>query len=56
MNPFEKIYCRVFQAAFHLALPLLPYREPQLISGICQLGPVLKEKICGRCFWSPIPF
>ena len=44
MNPFEKIYCRVFQAAFHLALPLLPYREPQLISGICQLGPVLKEK------------
>ena len=28
MNPICKFLCRVYQAAFHLALPLLPYRNP----------------------------
>lgn len=29
MNLFKKIYCRIYQFAFHLALPVLPYREPE---------------------------
>lgn len=29
MNPLKKVYCRVFQFAFHAALPILPYREPE---------------------------
>ncbi len=34
MIPIKKMYCRGFQAAFWLALPLLPYREPKRIEGI----------------------
>lgn len=46
MNLFKKMYCRVFQAAFRAALPILPYREPQVISsceGLCAVFE--KEKI-----------
>lgn len=31
MNAIKKLYCRIFQAAFYLALPLLPYRKPELL-------------------------
>lgn len=40
----KKIYCRLFQQAFRLAIPLLPYRKPRIIEGFSQLIPVLKEK------------
>lgn len=43
MNIFKKVYCRVFQFCFHLALPLLPYREPQLLDSINGLTPILKK-------------
>ena len=43
MNPIKKIYCRVFQTLFHLALPLLPYREPRIYHDVEQLGPLLEE-------------
>ncbi|MCH5164679.1 MAG: iron-containing alcohol dehydrogenase [Clostridiales bacterium] len=33
MNIFKRIYCRTFQLTFKLALPLLPYHEPKLLSG-----------------------
>lgn len=47
MNPIKKIYCRIFQTAFHIALPLLPYREPELLKSISDLPDLLKEKnIC----------
>lgn len=32
-NPIYNIYCRVFQAAFRLAMPLLPWRKPEIIEG-----------------------
>lgn len=31
MNIFKKMYCRTFQTAFKLALPILPYREPKIL-------------------------
>ena len=31
MNLFKKIFCRVYQFAFHAALPVLPYREPVIL-------------------------
>ncbi len=41
----KSIYCRVFQAAFRMALPVLPYREPKIINSCTELGAVLdKEK------------
>ena len=37
-------YCRVFQKAFRLALPFLPYTKPEIISSCDKLGDVLKEE------------
>ena len=38
-------YCRVFQGAFRLALPLLPYREPEIIPSCAELASVIvREK------------
>lgn len=43
MNPIKKIYCRVFQSAFHAALPFLPYRNPEVFHSIEALPPLLKK-------------
>ena len=40
----KKIGCRVFQTAFRLALPFLPYREPKIIPSCSELGNLLKSK------------
>lgn len=31
MNIFKKIYCRTFQKTLKLALPFLPYRDPEIV-------------------------
>lgn len=38
------IFCRVFQVAFRAALPVLPYREPEIISSCSELGEVIKKE------------
>lgn len=43
MNVFKKAYCRIFQTAFHMALPFLPYREPQIYVSVSDLVKLLKE-------------
>lgn len=43
MNTFKKIYCRIFQTCFKIALPFLPYREPELIDGFKNVPAVLKK-------------
>ena len=41
----KKIGCRVFQISFRIALPVLPYREPKVVSSCAALGDVFtKEK------------
>ena len=46
MNIFAKTCCRVFQTAFRMALPVLPYREPEIISSCSKLDIVFnKEKV-----------
>ena len=37
MNIFKKIYCRVFQGCFHIAIPILPYRDPKILNSIEEL-------------------
>lgn len=44
MNPLKKAFCRVFQIVFRLILPILPYREPEIIHSCADLGSVLHEK------------
>ena len=43
MNAFKKIFCRIYQAAFHAALPVLPYREPIKLDSIDKIPSVLDE-------------
>ena len=43
MNIFYKIYARIFQTVFKLAIPLLPYKNPEIISKIEDIVKVLKS-------------
>lgn len=40
----KKVYCRVFQIGFRAVLPVLPYREPEIIRSCADLGPVLEKE------------
>ena len=42
MNILRKIYCRVFQQCFHVAIPFLPYREPKILDNMNQIAKLLK--------------
>jgi len=44
MNIFEKIYCRAFQFLFKVALPLLPYRQPNILENNNEVVDLLKNK------------
>ncbi|MBQ8312953.1 MAG: iron-containing alcohol dehydrogenase [Clostridia bacterium] len=37
-------FCRVFQTAFRLALPILPYREPQIVGSVRHLPEILLKE------------
>ena len=50
MNVLKKVFCRVFQAGMRIALPFLPYREPELIRGVGGVPAVLRAQ---RGFWLP---
>lgn len=43
----KRLGCRIFQTAFRIALPFLPYREPKTVSSCAKLGSVLKKE--GTC-------
>ena len=44
MKITSKIFCRAFQTVFHLALPILPYREPELFAHIADVAGFLKDQ------------
>ena len=44
MNIFKKVYCRVFQFCFKIAIPLLPYYNPKILDKIEDVALILKSK------------
>ncbi|MDO5345868.1 MAG: iron-containing alcohol dehydrogenase [Lachnospiraceae bacterium] len=40
----KRAYCRIFQTAFRIAIPVLPYRKPEIIEGFSGLIPLLKKQ------------
>ncbi|MBQ8359380.1 MAG: iron-containing alcohol dehydrogenase [Oscillospiraceae bacterium] len=44
MNILNKVFCRTFQFAFRLAMPFLPYREPERYASIEELAKPLQQK------------
>ena len=43
MNTFKKAYCRTFQAGFRLAMPFMPYREPDILNSVSEVAPLLEK-------------
>jgi alcohol dehydrogenase class IV len=41
------MYCRTFQKTFRTALPVLPYRKPEILHDVKEIPHVLQEKTCG---------
>lgn len=44
MNIFSKVYCRIYQSIFKIALPLMPYREPQIIDSVLDIKNTLQQQ------------
>ena len=44
----KKIYCRIFQKVFRIALPLLPYREPEILESIELIPEVVVKNGCKK--------
>ncbi|MBQ7758676.1 iron-containing alcohol dehydrogenase [Anaerotignum sp.] len=44
MKRMEKVFCRAFQGAFRAALPVLPYREPEILRSVKDIPRVLQAK------------
>ncbi|MBQ2983775.1 MAG: iron-containing alcohol dehydrogenase [Candidatus Gastranaerophilales bacterium] len=44
MNIFEKTYCRIFQFCFKVAIPLLPYYNPEILDKVEDIAQILKAK------------
>lgn len=43
VNIFKKLYCRTFQTIFRIAIPLLPYHEPQILANNDELISILLD-------------
>ena len=48
MKPLEKTYNRVFQTAFKVAIPVLPYRNPKIVRSSGELAEVLKKRYVSK--------
>lgn len=44
MNPLRKAYCRIYQTVFRIALPILPYREPEPLTSFEDAAALIAEK------------
>lgn len=44
MNIFYKAYCRIFQGVFHIAIPLLPYKNPKVYDKIGDIPHIVAER------------
>lgn len=44
MNPLRAAWCRTYQAAFRLVLPVLPYREPTILHGVEEVPAALAKE------------
>ena len=44
MNSLRKVWCRIYQTGFRIALPFLPYREPALLENMDAVADLLAKK------------
>ena len=56
MNGMKTLYCRIYQGVFRLALPLLPYRTPEILAGTDRLPELFLQGMRLRRTGKPCPF
>ncbi len=44
MNVFSRLYSRIFQKIFRIAIPFMPYRKPKLLENCKEAAALIKEK------------
>lgn len=44
MNKLKAIYCRVFQKCFHMAIPVMPYRQPKVFYSTSKITELFETK------------
>lgn len=44
MRFIKRIFCRCFQEVFHLVIPVLPYKTPEVLRGIDRVPELLEKK------------
>lgn len=49
MNIFNRLYCRIYQGIFKLAMPILPYRTPILEKSVTATPKILKGAEINNC-------
>ena len=50
MNGIKKMCFRAYQGAFRAALPILPYREPQVLSSVRAVGGLIRSLRISKVF------
>ena len=48
MNIFRKVYSRIYQNVFELAIPLMPYRQPEIKKSVTAIPQILKDHNLSR--------
>lgn len=48
MNIFKKVFCRVFQFCFKIAIPFLPYYNPEILNSVQDIPQIIKSKKINR--------
>ena len=43
MNFFNKLFCRIYQGAFKLAMPILPYKNPVIFTNVKECVPLFQK-------------
>lgn len=44
MNPLSRLFCRGYQLCFRLTLPILPYRQPELLAAVTDIPSLLQRE------------
>ena len=44
MNPLQAAFCRTYQTVFRLALPVLPYRDPKVLTTVNEAAQMLADQ------------
>ena len=48
MNILKKLWCRTYQMAFRMVIPILPYRQPELHDSLDSMADIVRSRGISR--------